>query len=77
MRLPVHIHPELSPAGGHIVTFRDGSRLVPEYLAEFVTTDNQPDLTFQEWVARVANKGMENRFVDQALGPMRLAHFGR
>lgn len=60
-----------------IVTFRDGPRLVPEYMAEFVTADAHPDLTYQEWVDKVVNKKMENRVVGQTLGLLRNAHFTR
>lgn len=59
------------------MTFRDGPRVVPDYLAEFVTADAHPDLTFQEWVNKVANKRMEGRVVGQALGLLRTVHFGR
>jgi len=67
----------VTPQEGHIVSFRDGPRLVPDYLAEFVTVDAHPDLTFQEWVNKVANKRMESRVVEKALGLMRIAHFGQ
>jgi hypothetical protein len=60
-----------------IVTFRDGPMLVPDHLAEFATADAYPDLTFQEWASKVANKQMENRVVGRALGLLRTAHFGR
>lgn len=59
------------------MTFRDGPMLVPDYLAKFVTADAYPDLTFQEWVNKVANKQMESQVVEQALGLLRTAHFGR
>ncbi len=65
------------PQEGRIITFRDGPRLVPDYLAEFVTADIHPDLTFQEWVNKSANKQMESRVVGRALGLLRNAHFGR
>lgn len=76
-RQPVRINPSVASQGGQITTFRDGPRLVPDYLAEFVTADEYPDLTFQGWVDKVANKQMESRVVGQALGLMRTAHFGR
>lgn len=65
------------PTESRIVAFRDGPRLVPDYLTKEITADTYPDLTFQEWVNKVANKQMETRAVGQALGLMRLSHFGR
>ena len=59
------------------MTFRDGPRMVPDYLSEFVTADEHPDLTFQAWVDKVANKKMERRVVDRAFGLLRHAHFGQ
>ena len=61
----------------HIATFRDGPRLVPDYLAEFATADSYPRWTFQEWVEKVANKRIETQFVGQALGLLRLGRFAR
>ena len=49
--------------------------MVPDYLSEFVTDDAHPDLTFQEWVDKVANKQMESQVVGRAFGLMRHAHF--
>ena len=74
-RQPVRIHPNIKSSEGRIITFRDGPRLVPEYLQEFVTVDEHPDLTFQEWVDQVANKKMESRIVSQAFSKLRYARF--
>lgn len=76
-RQPARIHPSVTTQEGRIVTFRDGPRLVPDHLAEFATVDAYPDLTFQEWANKSANKQMENRVMGRALGLLRLAHFGR
>lgn len=65
------------PQEGKIVTFRDGPRLVPDYLAKFVVADSYPDLTFQEWVHKEADKQMESQAVGRALGLLKLSHFGR
>ncbi len=51
--------------------------MVPDHLSEFVTANEYPDLAFQEWVNKVANKRMESRVVGQAFGLLRHAHFGR
>lgn len=57
--------------------FRDGPRLVPEYLAGFATADSYPRWTFQEWVEKVTNKEMENGFVARAFNLLRYGHFAR
>lgn len=59
------------------MTFRDGPRLVPAYMASFVVGREYPQWTFQEWVSKVANKEMESKVVGQAMGLLRLSHFGR
>lgn len=76
-RQPARIHPNFTQTKGRIITFRDGPRLVPDYLQEFVKVDIYPDLTFQEWVDKVANKRMESRIVDKAFGMLRYANFGQ
>lgn len=65
------------PQEGRIVSFRDGPRVVPDYLAKSITADAHPDLTFQEWVDKVANKEMERRIVNREFGLMRLLNFGQ
>lgn len=77
MRLPGRINPGIAPTDAKVVTFRDGPRLVPAHMASFATDREYPQWTFQEWVSKVANKGMESRVVGKALGMLRLGHFGR
>ncbi len=77
MRLPARINPAIAPTETKIVNFRDGPVLVPAHMAEYVTQREYPQWTFQEWVSKVANKGMENQVVVKAMGLMRLGHFGR
>ncbi len=72
---PARIHPEFASRQGRITTFRDGPRLVPEYLAGHLTADSYPDLGYQQWVSTVADKQMENRVMGQALGLLRQRHF--
>lgn len=59
------------------MTFRDGPRLVPAYMAGFAVEREYLQWTFQQWVSKVANKGMENQVVGKALGMFKLGHFGR
>ena len=77
MRLPARINPATAPTDSKIVTFRDGPMLVPPYMAKYVDTNEYPEWTFQQWVSKVANKGIENQVVSKALGLLRLGHFGR
>ena len=50
---------------------------MPDYLQEFVTAEDYPDLAFQEWVHQVANKKMEHTIVSRAFGLLRYQHFGQ
>lgn len=77
MRLPSRINPEIEPTETKIVEFRDGPVLVPAHMAKYAESREYPQWTFQEWVSKVANKGMENQVVGKALGLVRLGHFGR
>ncbi len=72
---PVRIHPEFASRQGKITTFRDGPRLVPEYLAGHLTADSYPDVGYQEWVNSVANKQRETQVMGRALGMIRQTHF--
>ena len=72
---PARIHPEFASRQGRITTFRDGPRLVPEYLAGFLTADSYPDLGYQQWVSTVANKQLESQVVGRAIGLLRNRNF--
>lgn len=75
---PSRIHPA-TQAGSEtvrVVKFRDGPRLLPDHLMNFADADEYLDLTYDEWVNKVANKSIEQRSVAGALGLLRIAHFG-
>ncbi len=75
-RQPSRIHPQIGDSGERrIVTFRDGPRLLPDAFAGMADVDSYPDLTYQEWIHRVANKKIEARAMSQAIGLARAGHF--
>lgn len=76
-RQPTRIHPQIGDGENRIVTFRDGPQLLPSAFVGLADADSYPDLTYQEWIHRVANKKIEARIVGQALGMARTGRFAQ
>lgn len=74
-RQPTRIHPQIGDGESRIITFRDGPQLLPDAFAGMADADEYPDLTYQEWIHRVANKKIEARVTGQALSLARAGHF--
>ena len=74
-RQPTRIHPQSGDGESRSVTFRDGPQLLPDVFAGLADADSYPDLTYQEWIHRVANKKIEARTTSRAVGLARAGHF--
>ena len=73
-RQPTRIHPQTGDGESRIVTFRDGPRLLPDVFTKLADADEYPDLTYQEWIHRVANRKIEACVMGQALSLARAGH---
>ena len=58
-RQPTRIHPQTGDGESRIVMFRDGPQLLPDAFVGLADADEYPDLTYQEWIHRVANRKIE------------------
>ena len=72
---PSRVHPNAPLDRGRIVTFQDGEQLLPDHLAGFATLDEYPDMTYEEWVARVVNRQNTNQVTRQLIEGVAIGHF--
>jgi len=71
---PSRIQPG-TPEEGKVITFKDGPRLLQDYLATHAKDDEYPEMTYQEWMDEIGHRKIEGQFVATAFEKLVNNHF--